>query len=339
MRNGERLRLCCATLHYNENCNREMATSKDGMQCLSMVYLNAKKGKEAVVESRQTPASYDYVLVIKQAVIIGTVLRSVYTSQIKWKLATKPAVLGLDIDLKCSLDSNTSIDGTRQWSKGQNLTLLVLNGTPVNRTKYTEKLQKARLISVLTIRSLSVEDVNVPYTCQLGFDTYTDILNMTVENFEYHSEGQISCLRFKDDHAIFSLKFRKVFPIPNCTASTGVNVSLRYHHVRKKHIDRSLDIVCCAGTKRIEYSLQFNNDNCTDEVSKVDGKGSALSQIEVLGIAVICLVCLLPCTCLCIFLWDNKNVEKFSSSTKKLFNILRSQKKRQERNEERDDFI
>lgn len=291
--------------------------------------------------------------------IIGTVLRSVYTSQIKWKLATKPAVLGLDIDLKCSLDSNTSIDGTRQWSKGQNLTLLVLNGTPVNRTKYTEKLQKARLISVLTIRSLSVEDVNVPYTCQLGFDTYTDILNMTVENFEYHSEGQISCLRFKDDHAIFSLKFRKVFPIPNCTASTGdidltnnlktvfvpigffyeVNVSLRYHHVRKKHIDRSLDIVCCAGTKRIEYSLQFNNDNCTDEVSKVDGKGSALSQIEILGIAVICLVCLLPCTCLCIFLWDNKNVEKFSSSTKKLFNMLRSQKKRQERNEERDDFI
>lgn len=59
----------CCNITYNENCNRERATSKDVMQCLSMVYLNAKKGKEAVVESRQTPASYDYILVIKQAVV------------------------------------------------------------------------------------------------------------------------------------------------------------------------------------------------------------------------------------------------------------------------------
>lgn len=99
-------------------------------------------------------------------------------------MTTIPAVFGADIDLQCRLYSNKSIDGTRQWSKGRNLTLLVLNGTPVNRTKYIEKLQKAKRTSVLTIRSLSVEDANEPYTCQLGFDTYTDILNMTVENFE-----------------------------------------------------------------------------------------------------------------------------------------------------------
>lgn len=108
-----------------------------------------------------------------------------FSDAVKWKLTTKPAVFGADIDLQCSLDSNKSIDGTRQWSKGRNFTLLVLNGTPVKRTtKYMEKLQKAKRTSVLTIRSLSVDDVNVPYTCQLGFETYTDILNMTVENFE-----------------------------------------------------------------------------------------------------------------------------------------------------------
>ncbi|CAC5374863.1 unnamed protein product [Mytilus coruscus] len=62
-------RLCVAALHYNENCNRDRAYTKDGVQCFSMVYPKAKKGKEAVVKSRPSPATYDYVLLIKQAVV------------------------------------------------------------------------------------------------------------------------------------------------------------------------------------------------------------------------------------------------------------------------------
>ncbi|CAC5426232.1 unnamed protein product [Mytilus coruscus] len=62
-------RLCVAALHYNENCNRDRAFTKDGVQCFSMVYPKAKKGKEAVVKSRPSPATYDYVLLIKQAVV------------------------------------------------------------------------------------------------------------------------------------------------------------------------------------------------------------------------------------------------------------------------------
>ncbi|CAG2195495.1 unnamed protein product [Mytilus edulis] len=144
-------------------------------------------------------------------------------------------------------------------------------------------------------------------------------------NVTYHSRGQISCLRYKDDHAIFSLKFRKVYPIPNCTASTEnidltkhlktvsvpnglfyeVTVSLRYHHVQKNHIHRQLGIVCCVGTKMIEHSLQFNNDDCTDEISKTYVKGSSLSGIEVLSIVVLCFVFLIPFACLCIDILDN----------------------------------
>ncbi|XP_071138462.1 uncharacterized protein [Mytilus edulis] len=62
-------RLCVAALHYNENCNRDRAFIEDGLQCVSMVYPKAKKGKEAVVKSRPSPATYDYVLLIKQAVV------------------------------------------------------------------------------------------------------------------------------------------------------------------------------------------------------------------------------------------------------------------------------
>lgn len=51
-------RLCVAALHYNENCNRDRAFTKDGVQCFSMVYPKAKKGKEAVVKSRPSPATY-----------------------------------------------------------------------------------------------------------------------------------------------------------------------------------------------------------------------------------------------------------------------------------------
>ncbi|CAC5407917.1 unnamed protein product [Mytilus coruscus] len=62
-------RLCVAALYYNENCNRDRAFTKDGVQCFSLVYPKAKKGKEAVVKSRPSPATYDYVLLIKQAVV------------------------------------------------------------------------------------------------------------------------------------------------------------------------------------------------------------------------------------------------------------------------------
>ncbi|XP_071160693.1 uncharacterized protein [Mytilus edulis] len=51
-------RLCVAALHYNENCNRDRAFTKDGLQCFSMIYPKAKKGKEAVVKSRPSPATY-----------------------------------------------------------------------------------------------------------------------------------------------------------------------------------------------------------------------------------------------------------------------------------------
>jgi hypothetical protein len=42
-----------AALHYNEKCNRDQATTKDGQQCFNTCY--PKKGTQAVAKPRRTP--------------------------------------------------------------------------------------------------------------------------------------------------------------------------------------------------------------------------------------------------------------------------------------------
>ncbi|CAG2198224.1 unnamed protein product [Mytilus edulis] len=111
-----------------------------------------------------------------------------YHGSVSWSLATKPAVFGKDIELHCILDDNTTLTNHRHWSEGDNVKVLVVNGKTVNDTKYSEKLDKAKRTSILTITSLESGDVNVPYTCQHGFHTYKKVLNMTVENFEFHQD-------------------------------------------------------------------------------------------------------------------------------------------------------
>lgn len=43
----------------------------------------------------------------------------------------------------------------------------------------------------------------------------------------------------------------------------------------------------------------------------LDGKGSALSLFEVLSIGVVCLLFLLPCAYLCIYIWDTGKKRKY----------------------------
>ncbi|VDI28330.1 Hypothetical predicted protein [Mytilus galloprovincialis] len=112
------------------------------------------------------------------------VVNNLSNGSVSWSLATKPAVFGNDIELHCNLDNDTSLNGSRHWSKGDNVKVLVVNGKTINDTKYSEELDKAKRTSILTITSLDTGDVNVPYTCQHGFQTYKKVLNMTVENFE-----------------------------------------------------------------------------------------------------------------------------------------------------------
>ncbi|XP_071148233.1 uncharacterized protein [Mytilus edulis] len=201
---------------------------------------------------------------------------------VSWSLATKPAVFGKDIELHCNLDDNTTLSNHRHWSKGDNVKVLVVNGKTVNDTKYSEKFDKAKRTSILTITSLESGDVNVPYTCQHGFHTYKKVLNMTVENFEYHPRSNNTIFKQDDDHISFLMKFEKVFPLPACRASIGgknitqllnissvrnhvfykVGISLKYHHISKGCIHHPFELDCCVGTKTIKQRFETANDVC-----------------------------------------------------------------------------
>lgn len=47
-----------AALHYNENCDRQQAITKNGEQYFSTYYPKAKKGTVAVVKPRKTPPTF-----------------------------------------------------------------------------------------------------------------------------------------------------------------------------------------------------------------------------------------------------------------------------------------
>ncbi|XP_052079951.1 uncharacterized protein LOC127718099 [Mytilus californianus] len=208
---------------------------------------------------------------------------------VSWSLATKPAVFGKDIELHCNLDNDTSLDNSRHWSKGKNVKVLVVNGETVNDTKYSEELDKSKRTSILTITSLDTGDVNVPYTCQHGFQTYKNVLNMTVENFEYHPDKGKTSFNQEDDHLLLSMKFEKVFPVPTCKALYGnqnitnllnissvrsdvfykVEISMKYHYVSKECIHHPFELDCCVGTKTIRQRFETANDVCVEMAPEV----------------------------------------------------------------------
>jgi hypothetical protein len=64
---------------------------------------------------------------------------------------------------------NCFTNETKRWHGGPDDKLLMLNsGISTDKTKYNTAIEKNRFI--LTILNLSVEDVNVSYTCSCGFD-------------------------------------------------------------------------------------------------------------------------------------------------------------------------
>ncbi|CAG2195491.1 unnamed protein product [Mytilus edulis] len=227
------------------------------------------------------------------------------SGSVSWSLTTKPAVFGNDIELRCNLDNDTSLNGSRHWSKGDNVKVLVVNGKTVNDTKYSEELDKAKRTSILTITSLDTGDVNVPYTCQHGFQTYKKVLNMTVENFEYHPDKTNASFNQEDDHVLFAMKFEKVFPVPTCKASYGdqnitnllnissvledvfykVEINLKYHHISKECIHHPFELDCCVGTKTIKQRFETANDVCLEMTPelKTDEKPNESEKDQTLG--------------------------------------------------------
>lgn len=90
---------------------------------------------------------------------------------ISWKLNTKPAVFGKDVQLSCHLTSNCPCcsDYTRKWAKGWKYNLAIVNGVSLNILKYREFLNNSANTSILTKRIFQEDDVNIPYECTYGF--------------------------------------------------------------------------------------------------------------------------------------------------------------------------
>lgn len=206
---------------------------------------------------------------------------------ISWSLKTKPAVFGKDIELNCTLDGAPT-DKNRQWSKGENVNVVVVNGKTINDTKYVEKFNEATRSSVLTIKSMDIDDVNIPYTCHYGFNQYRDILNMTIENYEYHPVGSDSFFHHNSTELLLTMVFDKVYPVPKCSAFYGetnvsdkltmasvpnneffnVGISLHYHHISTDCVHHALDLVCFVGTKKILQRFETSADICLEDHPK-----------------------------------------------------------------------
>lgn len=62
--------------------------------------------------------------------------------------------------------------------------LASINDVTSNTSKYQESLNVSAQTSTLTITGLSREDVDIPYECTYGFDSFRKILTITEKQFE-----------------------------------------------------------------------------------------------------------------------------------------------------------
>lgn len=108
-----------------------------------------------------------------------------FVGNIKWTLKEKPAIFGTNIHLVCHLPNKTSCcKDDRKWNVGNQYLLIIINGVSYNTSKYKEDLNVKDRVSILTIFSLSEQDVNVAYECVYGFQKFRSTLELTADVFE-----------------------------------------------------------------------------------------------------------------------------------------------------------
>lgn len=108
-----------------------------------------------------------------------------FVGNIKWTLKENPAIFGKNIHLVCHLPNTTSCcEDDRKWNVGYEYTLIIINGLSYNTSKYKEVLNVKERVSVLTVFSLSEQDVNIPYECVYGYRKFRSELELTKDKFE-----------------------------------------------------------------------------------------------------------------------------------------------------------
>lgn len=161
-----------------------------------------------------------------KVIIFFVVIFNLASGHIQWILKDKPAVFGTDIQIVCSLPNDVPCcrKYNRQWNVGSNYTLTIMNDKSLNKNKYCEELDEYNRKSVLTIKSFSVEDVNIPYECVYGFQKYGATLELTTAGYEFHPKQQLPLKPTVINHTIhLNATFPLIYPVPVCTAMIGLN--------------------------------------------------------------------------------------------------------------------
>ncbi|CAC5393246.1 unnamed protein product [Mytilus coruscus] len=161
-----------------------------------------------------------YLIKEKEMVLLPVSIKD----NIYWELYTETAVFGKTLQLVCHLTANTPCCSqyTRKWVVGRMYMLASINGVTSNTSKYQESLNVSAQTSTLTITGLSREDVDIPYECTYGFDSFSKILTITKEQFEYHPMEKLPQNVTIDNFDVeVNITMNVVYPIPECNATDG----------------------------------------------------------------------------------------------------------------------
>ncbi|XP_071181219.1 uncharacterized protein [Mytilus edulis] len=137
-----------------------------------------------------------------------------------WKLMTKPAYFGGNIDLECTIKTEET-SAPMSWIRIPNGETIASDQIPTDDEKYgiTVKYDATEMIYNLTIKRLNSADVNRVYRCDFGFHSYADNLLLNDKDF-------ISRPKEKDMKYNFSLiertlsgtvKIENGYPEPLCS--------------------------------------------------------------------------------------------------------------------------
>lgn len=153
-------------------------------------------------------------------VVLFSIVTLVLTNAVTWKAETPIIRFGEELILVCTVHEEEFINPTetRKWFKGSNLASY--NGQTTNPLKYKESLNRNKF--KLHIYNVTEADLNCEYQCLYSFETYSQILRITLGNFEYPPTEKN--LELEYDYATngklsVKLYMKKVFPLPSCTVS------------------------------------------------------------------------------------------------------------------------
>ncbi|CAG2207608.1 unnamed protein product [Mytilus edulis] len=176
------------------------------------------------------------------------------TTQVILELADDMIELGSDLKLKCTILNDIALDKSREWRGGKDNKLLCYDSVTIDPQKYKEERISTTAYE-LTVKKVSENDLQCPYSCRFGFDIDEKFLDINEKNFIHMPDKNAVHFDYKQQNGTFILSFElhKVFPKPVCNVIiNGVNRNLTV-------ADKSKSRVLLNVTYRLESDKPLHN--------------------------------------------------------------------------------